>query len=82
VVIGLGLVTISSTLSVFMFIHAGITGGYPFYHPVELFCIRLGTLTAIIGLVAALAGKGKPRFSVVLISAINLLIWFGDAMAQ
>src|SRR5258705_12873103 len=29
-------------LSVFLFVHAVFTDGYPFYHPVELFCIRFG----------------------------------------
>jgi hypothetical protein len=81
-VAGLCFATISTVLSAFLFIHATITGGYPFYHPVELFCIRLGSLTALLGLVAAIAGKGRLRLHVAAISILNLLVWFSDAMAQ
>jgi hypothetical protein len=59
-----------------------ITGGYPFYHPVELFCIRVGSLTALLGVAAALAGKGKPRLSVAVISSLNFLLWLLDAIWQ
>jgi len=58
------------------------TGGYDFYHPVELFCIRAGGLTALLGLATALAGKGKVRFSAALISLLNLLLWLMDAVGQ
>lgn len=74
--------TVSTLLSGFLFIHATITGGYSFYHPVELFCIRLGSFTALLGLVAAILGKGKLRLPNLLVSAINLLLWIGDAAAQ
>jgi hypothetical protein len=74
--------TFSMVLSVFLFIHATFTGGYPFYHPVELFCIRFGFQTALVGLVAAIVGKGKLRPHVAVISIFNLLLWFADAMAQ
>jgi hypothetical protein len=76
------LATFSTALSVFLFIHAIITGGYPFYHPVELFCIRFGFLTALLGLVASIVGKGRLRFHVATISTVNLLLWLVDAAAQ
>lgn len=79
---GLSLATFSTVLSVFLFVHATFTGGYPFYHPVELFCIRWGSLTALLGLAASLMGKGKLRLHVAAISIVNLLVWFGDAVAQ
>jgi hypothetical protein len=69
-------------LSAWLFIHAAFTGGYPFYHPIELFCIRVGTFTGLLGLVMAVAGKGKIRISVTVISIVNLLIWYADALAQ
>jgi hypothetical protein len=82
VLAGLGLATASTGLSVFLFVHASITGGYSFYHPVELFCIRIGSLTALLGLVAALLGRGKLKVPVTAISTLNLLLWLVDAMAQ
>jgi hypothetical protein len=80
--VGLCLATFSTVLSVFLFIHATITGGYSFYHPVELFCIRFGFLTALLGLVASFLGKGSLRLHVAAISTVNLLVWLIDAAAQ
>jgi len=80
--LGLCFATASSFLSAFLFIHAILTGGYPFYHPVELFCIRVGALTALLGLIGALLGKGKLRIPVAVMSTLNLLLWFMDAMWQ
>jgi hypothetical protein len=79
---GLCCATASTALGAFMTIHAAITGGYPFYHPVELLCIRLGSLTALLGLICAITGKGRLRLHVTIISAVNLLLWFADAIAQ
>jgi hypothetical protein len=79
---GLCFATISFILSEFLYIHTVITGGYPFYDPVELFCLRAGTLAALLGLTAALLGKGKLRLSIAVISVLNLLLWYVDAMAQ
>src|SRR6267378_7710155 len=62
-VAGLGSATVSTVLSAFLSIRATVTGGFPFYRPVELFCIRLGSLTALLGLVAAMAGKGETAAS-------------------
>jgi hypothetical protein len=80
----LGLIcsTLSVTLSVYLYVHALYTGGYPFYHPVELMCIRWGTLTALLGIVAATVGKGRGRIHLAVISVLNLVLWFADAMAQ
>lgn len=79
---GLCFATVSTTLSAFLFVHATFTGGYPYYHPVELFCLGIGSLTALGGLVAAIRGKGKLRLPVAAISTFNLLIWFADAVVQ
>jgi hypothetical protein len=81
-IVGYGFATASTALSAFMFVHAKFTGGYPYYHPVELFCIRVGTLTALIGLVATIIGKGKLHLPTGVVSGFNLLIWFTDAIAQ
>jgi hypothetical protein len=80
--VGLFCATVSTVLSAFLFIHAVITGGYPFYHPVELFCIGAGSLTAVLGIVAAVAGKGNVDGHVAVISMLNLLLWLIDAVAQ
>jgi hypothetical protein len=80
--VGILCATISVTLSVFLYIHALYTGGYPFYHPVELRCIRWGTLTALLGIIAAIVGKGRGRIPLAVISVLNLAMWFADAMAQ
>jgi hypothetical protein len=79
---GLCLATFSTALSVFLFVHATITGGYSFYHPVELFCIRFGLLAALLGLVASIVGKGRLRLQIAAISTVNLLLWLIDAAAQ
>src|ERR1700674_45315 len=82
IIVGLCLATISSILSAFLYIHAVFTGGYPYYAPVELFCIRVGTLTSLLGLAATFAGKGRLRIPVAVISSLNLLLWFIDAVGQ
>jgi len=79
---GLCFATFSTVLSVFLFVHATFTGGYTFYHPVELFCIRFGFWSALVGLLVSIVGKGKLRLHVAAISILNLLFWFGDAVAQ
>ena len=81
-VVGLCFATTSTILSAFIFIHATITGGYSFYHPVELFCIQVGSLTALLGIVCARTGKGKLRLHVAAVSVLNLLLWFVDAIVQ
>lgn len=79
---GLCFATLTTILSVFLFVHATFTGGYPFYHPIELFCIRFGSLMALLGLIASITGKGKLRLHVAAVSTVNLLFWFIDAVGQ
>jgi hypothetical protein len=82
ILVGLCLATFSTALSIFLLVHAAFTGGYPFYHPVELFCIRFGGLTAILGIGASIAGKGTLRLHVAALSTLNLLLWVMDAAMQ
>jgi hypothetical protein len=81
VVVGLCCATISTILDTFLYVHAVFTGGYPLFHPVELVCIQLGSLTAMLGIICALAGKGRLRLPVTIISIFNMLVWFSDAMS-
>jgi hypothetical protein len=80
--VGLCFATFSTSLSIFLLVHAVFTGGYSFYHPIELFCIRYGGLTALLGIVTSIAGKGRLRLYAVALSTLNLLLWFMDAVAQ
>jgi hypothetical protein len=82
--LGLGLVaaTVSTGLNLFLYVHASYTGGYSFYHPVELACIRAGGLAALFGIFAASAGWGRSRISVIVLSILDFLLWLLDAMAQ
>lgn len=81
-IVGLCFATISTALSAFLYIHAVFTGGYGFYDPIELFCIRVGALTSLLGLAASFVGKGRLRIPVAVISSLNLLLWFIDAVTQ
>ena len=80
--LGMVSATVSTAVNVYLYVHALYTGGYPFYHPTELLCLRWGSLTALIGIVAAMTGFGKARILLAIISLLNLLGWFGDALAQ
>jgi len=80
--VGLLCATLSVGLNVFLYVHALYTGGYPFFHSVELMCIRWGTLTALLGIVAASVGKGRGRAPLAAISALNRVLWFAASMAQ
>jgi len=75
-------VAISTGLDVYLLVHAAYTGGYPYYHPVEMFCLRYGSLTAMLGVVGGAIGRAKLRLAVTLLSLANFLLWFMDAMAQ
>ena len=79
---GLFLATFSTALAVFLLVHASYTGGYAFYYPAELFCIRFGFLAAVLGLAASLVGRGKLAFHIAAICALNLLLWIIDAVGQ
>lgn len=76
------LATISTLLSVFLFAHAAFTGGYPFMSPPELSFIRFGFFSALLGLITAIVGKGRLLHHVAIISVLNLLLWFIDAVGQ
>jgi hypothetical protein len=76
------LATFSTALSIFLFVHARLTGGYPFYHPTELFCIRYGFLTAFLGMLTSLAGKRTFRLHVAALALVNLFLWLVDAAVQ
>jgi hypothetical protein len=80
--IALCLATFSTLLSVFLFVHATFTGGYPFMSPMELFFIRYGLLSAFLNLLASIVGKGRLEAHVAVISALNLLLWLIDAVGQ
>jgi hypothetical protein len=75
-----------STLSLFaavgLWIHALFTGGFPFYHPVLLFVLRIGFWAAVLGLLSGLIGKGQLRFPAIVCSVVCFVIWLSEAMAQ
>ena len=79
---GLCLATLNAGLAVFLLVHALAAGGFPYYHPVELFCIEAGSLLSVLGLAASLVGTGRIRLNVAAISLACLLIWFMDAKSQ
>ena len=78
---GFCVVTVSTVLSAFIWVHAVFTGGFPLIPPsrIELFCILMGGLTALLGLIASFAGKGKLRLPTAIASVVNLCLWFLDA---
>jgi len=63
-------------------IHALITGGLPYYSPPLMLAFRVGFLTALCGVVAALIGTGQLEVPTIVSSVLCLLIWFLEAMAQ
>ena len=81
-VAGLCCATVSTSLYAFLCVHAVATGGYPYQHPAEVFCIWFGALMAILGIVSAIVGAGRLRGHVAIISIANFLLWFMAAMAQ
>jgi len=81
-VLGLVATTISTGLNLYLYVHASYTGGYPFYHPVEMACIRVGGLAALLGILAGGVGYGRSRIPVVVLSILNFLLWFMDALTQ
>ena len=81
-VLGFGASTASLTLIVALGVHALITGGFPYYSPPLILAFRLGFLTALCGVVAALIGTGQLKVPTIVSSLLCLLIWFVEAMAQ
>lgn len=88
---GISFVTISSILATFLYIHAVITGSCPFYDRIEMLCVEIGTLTALVSLAAAIGGTGNlvklppllpgvcPVLRLVLWSAYTILAHTGQA---
>ena len=81
-VFGFAASTISLLSAVGLWIHALFTGGFPFYHPILLFAIRVGFWTALMAFVAGIGGKGQLRLPTLTCSVVCLLVWFSEAMAQ
>ena len=65
-----------------MYVHAAYTGGYPLFHPIEMVCIQYGFLSAFLGSLISIVGKGIPRIHILAISLVNLALWYADGMAQ
>ena len=72
----------SALWNLILIIHAQITGGFPFYHPVLLASIRFGCLVSLAAIVLGSIGKGLVRAPAILAAVVMLLVWFGEAMAQ
>jgi hypothetical protein len=80
--VGFGASTASLTLIVALGVHAIITGGFPYYSAPLMLAFRIGFLTALCGLAAALVGTGQLEAPTIVCSLLCLLIWFIEAMAQ
>ena len=80
--IGFGASTTSLAIIVAVGVHAFITGGLPYYHHILMLAFRVGFLTALSGVLAALIGKGELEVPTIVSSLLCLLIWFVEAMAQ
>lgn len=63
-------------------VHALITGGFPYYHPVLILAFRLGFLTATCGVLAAFIGTGQLEIPTIVSSLLCLLLWLAEAAAQ
>ncbi len=80
--LGFTAATISLLLILVIGVHAIVTGGFPYYHPALMLTMAIGFLTAIFGVLAAIAGKGPLEIPTIICSTLCLLIWFGSAVAQ
>ena len=74
--------SLSLSIIVFLAIHAIVTGGFPYYSPPLLLAFRLGFLTALAGVFAAIVGKGPLEVPTIISSVLCLLIWFVEAVTQ
>jgi hypothetical protein len=80
--IGFGASTACLTVIVTLGVHAFVTGGLPYYSPPLMMAFRVGFLTALCGVLAALLGKGQLKVPTIISSLLCLLIWFVEAIAQ
>jgi hypothetical protein len=72
----------SALWSIVLMVHARITGGFPFYHPVLLASIQFGLLASLASMVLGALGKGLVRMPAILAAVVMLLVWFGEAATQ
>lgn len=77
---GFLLSTTSLVLIVALGVHAFTTGGFAYNDPMLLLAFRIGYLTALLGMVAALVGAGQLEVPTIVCSVLCLLIWFGESM--
>jgi hypothetical protein len=81
-VFGFGLITASLLIIVALAVHAVITGGRPYHHPLLMRAMGIGILTALAGMVAAFIGTGQLENPTIAVSGLCLLIWFVEGIAQ
>jgi hypothetical protein len=81
-VFGFALTTASLLIIVALAVHAVITGGLPYYHPILMRAMGIGILTALAGMVAAFIGTGQLENPTIAVSGLCLLIWFVEGIAQ
>ena len=81
-VLGFSFATVSTSLDVGETFYTHVNGSFNFYDPFWLALIRTGSLTALLGLILGLLGKGRPRVAAATMSALMLLNWFSQAMSQ
>jgi hypothetical protein len=81
-VFGFTLTTVSLLIIVALALHAVITGGLPYYHPILMRAMGIGISTALAGMVAAFIGSGQLENPTIAVSGFCLLIWFVEVIAQ
>ncbi len=79
---GFLLATLSLLAAIGLWFHALFTGGFPFYHPVLLFWLRIGFWAAVMGFAFGLLGKGQLRKPTIVCSIVCFVVWLSEAMAQ
>jgi hypothetical protein len=73
--------TVSTALGTFLFIRTNPSPDYTFSsHPVELFLVQLGFVTALLGLILGWLAPRKTQFHIILLSVLNL--WMLGAVAS
>ena len=79
---GFALTTASFLIIAALAVHAVITGGLPYYDRVLMGAMRVGILTALVGMAAAFIGTGQLENPTIAVSGLCLLIWFVEELAQ